>query len=122
MVVISMRYITIRIFLLQFCLFATQAIAQVLPKVSIPGQQEDQDVLSSMLSLLVLGGKVTLLAIGALSIVIICWQLVASFLQARDNNSWGKFGITFLIGAIVLLFIGTVSQLGWSYLESIANI
>ena len=97
-------------------------LAQTLPEVTLPGDNQSGDIFGTFVTLAVVSGQAVLVILGVVSITGVGWQIVTAFLQARDKNEWGRFGITFVVGGMVLLFVAGTAQLAWSYLDTLQQI
>ena len=95
---------------------------QTLPQVRLPGDARGGDLLGVMSSLILYGGRLSVLVLGFASAVVVGWQLIKAFQAARASNDWGQFSAVVLTGALVMLMVVGAGQLAWSYLESIEGI
>lgn len=101
---------------------ASAAQAQNLPNVRLPGSANKGDIFSTFTSFIIYGGRVMVMVLAVAGICGISWQIVSSFVQARNNSEWGRFGATFVTGTVVLLFLVALGQFAWSYLDSLGQL
>lgn len=98
------------------------AQAQNLPNIVLPEEAGKGDILSTFNAIVVYAGRFFTLMVSFTGICGICWQIIAAFFNARERGDWGHFGIVFVLGAVVLLFIVAMGQFAWSYLESVRQL
>lgn len=101
---------------------SSSAWAQNLPKVKLPGAANQNDILGTFTNFAAYGGRILIMLLAVAGICGISWQVISSFVQARNNSDWGRFGATFVTGAVVLIFIIALGQFAWSYLDSLSQL